>query len=125
MQMDTLIETINLTFTSLKFYKNYVISVVKEGEVLTKQQLQELLDICGRFYQKETYVYISQRVNIYNVDPTVYMKLYNVKNLKGIAIASKHVSGLNMANFEKNFSTVPFEVFTDVKKAREWAVSLI
>ena len=123
--MDQLLKTTDLPFTTLKFYKKYVVSVVNEGEVLSKHQLQELINICDRFYKDEGYVYISERIHIYNVDPTIYLNLYNVKNLKGIAITSSHITALNMANFEKNFSSVPFEVFTDFKDARAWALKLV
>ena len=64
-------------------------------------------------------------VNDYNVNPLVYLDLDDIKNLAGIGVVSKSPSSLNMANFEKNFSKVPYEIFTELEPAKQWAIKMV
>lgn len=114
-------ETIDLDFSHLEFFDNYVISVLKEDVVFDINNLQNLIDACSKFYGDRPYVYISKRENNYNVNPTIYLHLDMIKNLCGIAIVSQRSSSLNMANFEKNFSRVAFEVFLELDDAIAWS----
>jgi len=81
--------------------------------------------VCNDFFKDTGFVYISQRVHNYNVNPTIYLKLKEAKNLCGIAIVSQKTSALNMAAFEKNFARVPFEVFLELKDAKKWALEKV
>ena len=118
-------KVIELEFTTLEFFPGHVISKPREGEVLEGKQVADLMELCSEYYTNENFVYISYRVNDYNVNPTVYLDLEIMTNLKGIAVVSSKSSSLNMARFEKNFCKLPYEIFTDLKSAREWAHELI
>ncbi len=122
--MEEILRTIELEFTILEFHKKFVISRVREGVVFSKKQVEDLIEVCSDFYKSKKFVYISQRVNVYNVDPTVYLNIYSVKNLVGIAIVSEMASSLKMANFEKSFSKVPFAVFIEMEDAMDWVEEL-
>ncbi|UJH91504.1 hypothetical protein LZ575_01805 [Antarcticibacterium sp. 1MA-6-2] len=113
------IHSVNMEFTSLEFYPDYVISRVREDVLFSIQQVRDLLEECARFYKQHSFVYISLRENDYNVDPTIY---YNIKNtnLAGIAIVSIKASSLKMAEFEQKFAKMPFELFTDLEEAKAW-----
>ena len=123
--MEEILRTIELEFTILEFHKNFVISRVREGVVFSKKQVQDLVEVCADFYKRKKFVYISKRVNNYNVDPTIYLDLENVKNLAGIAIVSTKTSAINMANFEQTFSKVPFAVFMDMEDAMDWVKEIL
>ena len=123
--MEEILRTIELEFTILEFHKNFVISRVREGVVFSRKQVQDLVEVCADFYKRKKFVYISKRVNNYNVDPTIYLNLENVKNLAGIAIVSTKTSAINMANFEQTFSKVPFEVFMEMEDAMEWVKEIL
>lgn len=124
--MQPLVRTIELEFSILEFYKDYVIATTKEGAVLVKKQINDLVEVCSDFYEKEPFVYLSRRINNYNVDPTIYVGLGgDIKNLAGIGIISQHVSSTNMANFEKKFCKIPFEIFDSVEEAVEWTHDLL
>lgn len=123
--MEEILRTIELEFTILEFYKNFVISRVREGVVFSKKQVQDLVEVCSDFYKRKKFVYISKRVNNYNVDPTIYLNLDKVKNLAGIAIVSTKPSAINMANFEQSFSKVPFAVFMDMEDAMDWMKEIL
>lgn len=123
--MEEILRTIELEFTILEFHENYVISRIREGVVFSKKQVQDLLEVCADFYKRKKFVYISKRVNNYNVDPTIYLHLKNVKNLAGIAIVSTKTSAIKMANFEQSFSKVPFAVFMDMEDATDWVKEIL
>ena len=123
--MGPLIETIELEFTTLTFYKNFVVSKIKEDVVLDKKNTEILVKACSKKYQGEKFVYISKRFNSYNVDPSIYVDLEKATNLWGIAIVSKDASALKMAFFEKNFAKFPFEIFTEFEEALIWAKKIL
>ena len=120
------IKSVDLDFTSLEFYSNYVVSVVKEDTVFSHSQFMTIAKTCSDFYNGKKFVYISSRKNNYNVNPTVYVKLEEIrKNLIGIAIVSDKVASLKMAEFERNFSKAEFKIFLELDEAIEWANDLI
>ena len=112
---------LELEFTVLEFYKSFVLSKPREGEILEQKEISDLVEVCGEFYQENPFVYISYRVNDYNVNPIIYLNLDKVKNLTGIGIVCKKPSSLSTAMFEKQFSKVPYEIFTELDTARKWA----
>lgn len=113
---------VELDFSLLEFFDDYVISCLKEDVVFDRLQVKELVAVCNDHFRDRRFVYISKRVHNYNVNPTIYLKLNEAKNLCGIAIVSQKTSALNMASFEKNFAKVPFEVFLELQDARKWAL---
>lgn len=123
--MEPLLETIELEFTSLEFYKNFVVSRVKEDVVFSKVNTSDLVKLCAARFPKNKFVYISHRIHSYNVDPTIYLNLEKVANLSGIAIVSKDKSSLTMAFFEKNFAKLPFEIFTEHGPALVWTREIL
>ncbi len=119
--MSLILKTVDLEYTTLDFHENIVESKMKENTVFGLEQIENLIEICNENFKGQPYVYISHRIHNYNVNPTIYLHLLKAVNLKGIAIVSDIPSSLNMAQFEKQFSKVPFEIFLDLKDAIEWA----
>lgn len=116
--------TLDLEFTHLKFYQDYVVSTIKEGTILEEQQVNELIDICKEHYADEAFVYISNRRYSYTVNPLIYLNLFKIENLEGIAVASSNPEALKTANFERHFSQVTVELFEGLDEAKAWAESL-
>ncbi|MCJ7757479.1 MAG: hypothetical protein MUP24_04980 [Gillisia sp.] len=123
--MTPILRTIELEFTILEFHENFVVSRVRENVVLSKKQVYDLIDACSGNYERKKFVYISKRIHNYNVDPTIYLSLKKEKNLAGVAIVSDKTSALNMAQFEKNFSKIPFEIFLDLEDAINWSHKIL
>ena len=119
--MSLILKTVDLDYTTLDFHENFVESKMKEGTVFSLEQIDNLIAVCSEYYLDKPFVYISRRINNYNVNPTIYLQLVKVPNLKGIAIVSDKASSLNMAQFEKQFSKIPFEIFLELKDAVKWA----
>lgn len=120
----TCLKKIDLEFTDLQFYNDYVISTVKRDMVLEKDQVRLLKRICQDFFENREFVYIAERKNDYNVNPMIYINLSEGINLSGIAVVSENISRLQTANFEKQFSNIPFELFLNLEEAKAWARSL-
>lgn len=120
-----ILKSVELDYTDLEFHEYVVISRIKEGVVFGNRHIQDMINRCSDFYKNRKFVYISERVNNYNVDPIIYVNLQRVGNLAGIAIVSTKSSSINMANFEQVFSKVPFSVFLEMEEAEEWIEELI
>ncbi|GAB2772025.1 hypothetical protein [Salinimicrobium soli] len=115
-------KNIDLEFTSLDFYDNYVISRFREDVVLGPTELQELIKACVEQFDSNRFVYISKREKNYNVIPTIYLNLKEeIQNLRGIAIVTNRSSTISMAKFEQKFSKVPYEIFQEMEEAIKWA----
>ena len=123
--MSSLLKSIELPFVVLRFYDAYVVAKLKEGVVLGQQEFNELVEVCVNFYRGKKFVYISNRVNNYNVDPLVYLNLVKIETLAGLAVVCGSYDAIGGANFEKRFSKAPFEVFVEFEDAVEWARELL
>ena len=123
--MGKILKNKELDYTILEFHKNYVISRVKEDIIFDKNHLVELRKICLDFYGLKKFVYISLRKHSYNVNPIVYFHLKKVTSLAGIAIVSNDNAVLHTANFEGNFSPVPFDIFESLEEAISWSNSTV
>ncbi|PKD17788.1 hypothetical protein APR40_14450 [Salegentibacter salarius] len=119
------IKTIELIDINLEFYDRMVISEVKEDVIFELPHVEQILRICNEVFEGKDYVYISNRKNNYNVNPTIYFELKDVKSLLGIGIVSERYEALKVASFEKQFSPVPFDIFSNMEEARAWAKTLL
>lgn len=119
------IKILELEFTILEFHSDFVISKPREGQIMEGKQVADLVEVCSDFYENRPFVYLSYRVNDYNVNPVIYLNLEEVKNLAGIGVVSKKTSSLKMASFEKNFCKLPYEIFMELKPALEWVKKTI
>lgn len=119
------LKTLKLDFTYLEFFEDFVVSTLSENTIFNQKCVDELIATCLDHYGERDFVYISQRQADYNVDPTIYFNLTEVKPLKGIAIVSENPAAIKMADFEKKFSPVPYEIFFEMEDAMEWANELV
>ena len=109
---------------SLEFFENYVVSTIYEGVIFGKKESQvqtkEILEV----FKNKPFVYISNRINSYSVDPIIYLKTSKIASLAGFAIVSKSLSARN-AEVESLFLNKPFEIFDTLEEAKSWANSLL
>ncbi len=119
------LKILELEFTVLEFYPKYVLSELREGQILEGKKMSDLVEACSSFYTESNFVYLANRINDYNVNPTVYLNLHKVKNLAGIGIICKKQSAFNTATFEKQFCKIPYEVFRERQPALKWVNKII
>ncbi|TBW29370.1 STAS/SEC14 domain-containing protein [Gramella sp. KN1008] len=116
---------VELGFVNLSFYKDHVISSIKEGSVIELEEINALLNECKKFFGDKPHIYISIRKNNYNVNPLMYSLLNDYKALKGIAIVTGKPQTLSTAIFESKFAHLPFKVFVNLEEAKLWVKNAI
>lgn len=115
---------VKLKFCTLSFFDNYVISVINEGEHVDYTLNKILIKKIEKRFNKP-FIYITNRINSYSVDPNIYPRTTEVKNLAGFAVVSKaHMAKVN-AQIEQMFFGKPFEIFSEMEEAIAWAKKIL
>lgn len=115
----------DLGFCKMKFYDNYVTCNINEGVTLCQQKSRKQTREILNHFDNKPFVYITNRINSYAVDPSIYNESSQIENLVGFAVVSKNHFALNNAKVEKLFLNKPFELFNDLNDAKQWADELI
>lgn len=117
-------KTLTLPIGTFYIYPNYLIVEINEGETVTAESNEILVDIANTYYNGKKFVYITNRIHSYAVDPAVYSKTSLIENLAGFAVVATNLISLSNAEIEKLFLSKPFESFTELNKAIDWAHSI-
>lgn len=115
---------INIDIGYVSIFDNYIIMEIDQGVIVTKEHNQLLVDIVDKFYKDKGVVYISNRKNSYSVNPSVYYETNKIKNIIGLAVVSENGMAVNNAEIEKLFFNKPFEIFSNLEDAKNWANEL-
>lgn len=109
------------------FYKNISIAEVSEGSHVTFQKISNMLQIAEGVYGNDIpFVYISNRIHSYSIDPLGYYEAIKMfPNIKAYAIVSQNKQRRMLAVLEKLFIKKPIRVFDDLEKAFAWAEQII
>ncbi len=110
-----------LNFCILKFYDNYVISILNEGVHLTVEMSNKMSEIALDYYKGNRFVYISHRLHNYSVDSDVYIEISKMKTLSGFVVVSDEKPSIKIALLEKIFLSKPFQIFNNIDDAIFWA----
>lgn len=113
-----------LSFGILLVSNNILISEINEGVTLNKAISDAIIHFAKATFQNRPFVYLTNRVNSYAVDPIIYRDVSQLKNLRGFAVVSQTLSARN-AEIERLFLNKPFEIFSDLDKAKSWALNTL
>ncbi|QXP58584.1 hypothetical protein [Olleya sp. HaHaR_3_96] len=113
-----------LSFCSLLVSGNIIIAEIDEGITLNKALSDAIIYFASLAFKGMPFVYITNRIHSYSVDPIIYKDVSQVKTLQGFAVVSQTQSGKN-AEIERLFLNKPFEIFTDIEDAKTWASKII
>jgi len=117
--------SITYPFGDVVLHDNYLVSVINEGETVTKDHNEELVKLSITQYNERPFGYITHRKYSYSVDPHTYIETSKIDNLVAFAIVSnEHISIAN-AEVEKLFLKKPVQVFNTIEQAEIWVESLI
>ena len=117
---------VNLDFCSLELFDNYVICIINDGETIGMHKSLNQTEFLLDYYNNKPFIYITNRINSYSVDPLIYKESCKIENLLGFAVVSNNVIVLNNVEIEKRFfKGKPFKPFTDLQEAINWANTLI
>lgn len=108
-------------FCILKFYDNYVISIINEGVVVSKEISDKISKAAINYYQGKPFVYITHRMHSYSVDPNIYKDVSKIKNLAGFVVVSDSKTSIKSALLEKIFLNKPFQIFSNLEDGILWA----
>lgn len=114
-------DIVRLKFTTLYFHKDYIISIVNEGELIDREKALIVYNTINEHYKGACFTYISYRKNSYSVDPTLYNNASYSTYYKAIAIVSKNERVLDSSLLEKLFVKNMFKTFSHIKEAIDWA----
>ena len=117
-------KTLVFNFCEMTIYNNYIVNVIKEGETITPDYNDLLLDVTKTYFKDKPFVYITHRLNSYAVDPQIYFETSKISNLKGFAVVSSDYKAKVNAKVEKLFFKKPFETFSSLEDAFIWADKL-
>ncbi|WP_378187095.1 hypothetical protein ACE939_01930 [Aquimarina sp. W85] len=122
----TLLHTCDLKIGKFYFYKNFVISEIKESAVVAFEEAEKLFEFCNYYYGKKTpFVYLAHRINSYSFVPTDHFKSTNLfPNLKGYGVIVYTVTQKRTAELEKSFMNKKMKIFENLNEAIQWADSL-
>ncbi|TVZ59798.1 hypothetical protein NA63_2338 [Flavobacteriaceae bacterium MAR_2010_105] len=116
---------ITIDFCDLEIHDNYLIVTMNEGITILPNHNEILLDIVETYYKDKNFVYITNCLNSYAVDPSIYFKTGKIDNLKGFAVVYKDYRAKGNAEVEKLFLNKPFGIFKQLDEAVVWANSLL
>ncbi|WP_452225953.1 hypothetical protein [Lacinutrix cladophorae] len=112
---------IDLGIGFVSIFENYLIMEINQGETVTVEDNEKLIKLTETFYSDQEFVYITNRVNSYAVNPAVYFETKKIKNLIGFAVVSEKEIDMSNALIEKLFFDKPFEMFKELDEAISWA----
>lgn len=111
-------------FGEITLHEHYMIAVMNEGITVTVDLNDELFNIAQNHYLNKKFVYITHRINSYSVDPNIYFKTSQIKNLLGFAIVFGQSVQFDNSDFERSFISIPFKTFRSLNEATQWAEHL-
>ncbi|SHI54893.1 hypothetical protein [Algibacter luteus] len=114
-----------LDFCELDFYENYVICRINEGEEIDAKKNNLQTDAIIKHFKGKPFVYITHRVNSYSVDPKIYYDSSEIESLVGFAVVGNTYLAVSNAEIEKLFLKKPFEIFTELDEAVDWAHTIL
>lgn len=111
--------------STIYFYKNIIVVEVNKGTVMSLESASFLLEKYPIIHNHKPWVYISNRIHSYAVDPNDYRFLENIDSLKAFGVVSTKDLALKNAQMESLFFNKPYECFKDLEGAFIWAEEIL
>jgi len=118
-------EVLKLEFCKIEVYFNYLVVIVDEGQTINMQKSQNLIKVAKSLFPKKPFVYITNRINSYAVDPSVYKPASQIENLAGFCVVSSNFMAKTSAEIERLFMQKPFAICDTMKEALEWKKTIL
>lgn len=112
--------TLKYDFCEIEIHDNYLIAVMFEGINLTPDKNDILLNIATKYFKNSYFGYITNRINSYSVDPSIYLESSKIENLVSFAIVSAKQINITNSQIEKLFFKKPFKQFYTLREAIKW-----
>jgi len=113
--------TPKLSFCKVTFKNHYAICEVNEGEIITIEKNKALTTYVLNHFKDSPFVFITNRINSYSVDPFIYIDNSKIKTLIGIGVVTTHFGSFQSCKAEKLFYKKHFEMFFELEAAIKWS----
>lgn len=110
----------NLPSAEILVFDDFLINQIKEGADIHPKHNNKLSTIVHNHYTGKHFVYVSNRVYSYSVDPLTYVETEKIHNLLGIAIVPATRIMRKNAEYERNFFDKPYKIFNTLTEAITW-----
>ncbi|GAA0724132.1 hypothetical protein GCM10009430_28350 [Aquimarina litoralis] len=110
----------DLGFARVEIHQDYLKNTISEGFLVMPEHNNLLLEFVIKYFNNKSFIYISNRINNYAVDPTVYHETTKIDTLKGIAIVSKNHRQKKLTELESKFFNKEIAYFNNIKDALIW-----
>lgn len=110
-----------LSIGKIEIYEDYMVAQLNEGITLNIESVQEIILVAKKHFAQQPFSYITIRKNSYAVDPMLYLKVFEIENLKAIAIVSDKFIDNHNVKIEKHFFNKPMSIFKTLPEAISWA----
>ena len=109
------------------FYKNHIISEIKEGVTLTFENCSDLFKLLHSYYNTTIpFVYISNRKNSFSFVPTGHFKSSKLfPNFIGYGVVTYDTINTKIATLEQSFLDNETKIFDNLEDALAWKEALI
>jgi len=107
-------------FCKIEVYENHIIVVMNEGITVLPEYNDVLVSISLNHFKGKKFGYITNRINSYSVNPSIYIETSKIENLSVFAIVSNKQINISNAQIEKLFFKKPFQQFTLLEDAITW-----
>ncbi|TVZ51461.1 hypothetical protein [Dokdonia sp. Hel_I_53] len=112
-------------FCKLSIYDDYIFITMNEGITVLPEYNDILIELAETFFKDRSFVYITYRINSYSVDPTIYLKTSNIRNLKGFVVVDPKDETTDTLAVEKLFFNKPFAAFDNIESAIDFKNSVL
>ena len=118
---NSFIKKYTLAIGKVEVYDDYMLAQLNEGITLNVETVAELIKIANKHFSDKPFAYITIRKNSYAVDPMMYLKVFEIENLKAIAIVSDKFIDNHNVKIEKHFYNKPMSIYKTTEEAISWA----
>ena len=115
-------------FGTLKIGNHHIIGEMDEAADIHLDTVSRIIKIANKRFNGERWVYISNRINSYSLNPLVHMEAPKFdNNMVAFAVVTNKMSQRSNADLEKYFSEeqYKFECFLKLDEAITWAIQVL
>ncbi len=120
-----MITSFDFSFCKVEIYKDYILTVMTEGITVIPKYNHLLQMAADQYYNNKPFVYMSNRIHSYSVNPTIHLEMNKIPNLVGFAVISNNPIQEMQTELEKSFFEKEYKLFNTIKSAIVWKEKII
>lgn len=112
-------------FGTVEYHENIAVGIVNAGVDFGKECVDTLIEGLNRNFQDKPFIYISNRVNDYSLNPAETRRLELETNMIGAAFVLVRRFSFDSFQTEKVFYRIPTHACTSKEDAMNWAHKIL